>query len=101
MRNIANIDFASSIYLCTNNLNGKEMMNVIVPVNNYDLTRDSRVIIPFFESGKVGFMDHYGAIVVDPQYDSYRGEFDNENDLVVVSKDYLYAYECNRNQLIQ
>ena len=68
-------------------------MKVITPIEKYDLLMDTRILIPVFESGKVGFIDHSGAVIVDPKYDAYKGEFYNDNDLIVVSKDYLYAYE--------
>ena len=69
------------------------MMKVIVPIENFNLNQDTRTLIPVYESGKVGFVDHDGFLVVTPKYDYYRGEFNTEDDFVVVATNYLYAYE--------
>ena len=68
-------------------------MNVITPLECYELNNDNRVLIPVYKSGKVGFINHDGVVVVPPKYDYYRGEFYSEDDLVVIANNYHYAYE--------
>lgn len=69
------------------------MKKIIVPAEQYDFTRDSRILIPFVISEKVGFMNPLGEIVVEPKYIGYRGEFDTEDSLVIVAQNHLYANE--------
>ena len=69
------------------------MKNIIVPAEQYDFTGDSRILIPFIEFEKIGFMDKVGTVVVKPEYTAYHGEFDTEDSLVIVALNHLHGYE--------
>ena len=69
------------------------MRNIIVPAEQYDITADSRVLIPFILYEKIGFMDKIGNVVVEPKYIAYHGEFDTKDSLVIVALNHLHGYE--------
>ena len=41
---------------------------VLVPASSYDFNADARLLIPFTEGEKIGFVNGDGEIVVRPQY---------------------------------
>lgn len=69
------------------NLTVKETSRIIVPKKEYDLNLDKRLLIPFVEIGRIGFMDRDGKIIVLPRYVMCEGECYNETDLIQVSVD--------------
>lgn len=61
-----------------------ENQSILVPASQYNLSSDKRILIPFEQSGKIGYMNQSAEIVINPTYDIARGEFYTQNDLVEV-----------------
>ena len=57
---------------------------VLVPAISYNLKTDNRLLIPFTDGDKIGFINHDGKIVVKPEYNMYYGECYSESDYVRV-----------------
>ena len=43
---------------------------ILIPISNYDISSDSRCLIPFQEWNKYGFMNSAGKVIVPPTYDT-------------------------------
>lgn len=64
-----------------------EKENVLINVEKYDFSKDSRLLIPFVNTrGKIGFRDRRNEIVCHPAFDSIFGSCDNEQDVVIVGR---------------
>jgi len=57
----------------------------LVPADSYDISTDKRMLIPFTNGDKIGFVNHGGEIVVNPQYAIYYGECYDETDYIRVA----------------
>ena len=68
-------------------------VSFIVPAKNYDIRNDERILIPFFKSVKIGFVNRQGEIVVEPKFDVVRGNCLSEIDFIHVGFNYSYAFE--------
>lgn len=64
---------------------------VLVPASSYDFNADARLLIPFTEGEKIGFVNGNGEIVVRPQYNMYYGDCYSVGDLIKVSIDNAYG----------
>ena len=58
---------------------------ILIPVDMHDIVSDLRLLIPFTNGDKIGFMNNQGMIIVKPQYTMYYGECYSENDLIRVN----------------
>ena len=58
---------------------------ILIPVDMHDIVSDLRLLIPFTNGDKIGFMNNQGMIIVKPQYTMYYGECFSEDDLIRVS----------------
>ena len=58
---------------------------ILIPADMHDIESDLRLLIPFTNGDKIGFMNNQRIIVVKPQYVMYYGECYSENDLIRVS----------------
>ena len=58
---------------------------ILIPVDMHDIVSDLRLLIPFTNRDKIGFMNNQGMIIVKPQYTMYYGECFSEDDLIRVS----------------
>ena len=61
-----------------------ENKSVLVPASQYNLSSDQRILIPFEQYGKFGFMNRNAEIVVEPICDFVGGNFYAETDQIVV-----------------
>lgn len=68
-------------------------VDIIVPVKEYDLKADRRLLIPFKKQNKIGFVNQQGEVIVKPQFDVVKGDCYCESDLIHVGVTYSYAYE--------
>lgn len=66
---------------------------VLVPAEGYDFSADTRLLIPFTNGSKIGFVNHEGAVVAEPQYTMYYGDCYSESDLIRVAVDNLYGFK--------
>lgn len=69
------------------------MMKIIVPSAQYDIKADNRILIPFIEFDKIGFVDQNANVVVKAKYSCYEGEMLDEGSLIIVAENYLHGYE--------
>ena len=61
-------------------------IRIIQPIANHNFDADNRVLIPFRQYHKFGFMDHSQNVVVPAKYDFIIGDFDESNSLVRVGE---------------
>lgn len=59
-------------------------ISIVHPIENHNFESDSRVLIPFIQYQKYGFMNKSKEVVVKPAYDFVLGEFHHEWSLVRV-----------------
>lgn len=59
-------------------------IKIIVPIEAYRHESDKRLLIPYVESGKIGFTSPKGTIIVKPRYDVYYGDCYSESDYIKV-----------------
>lgn len=64
----------------------RENVQVLISAAKYDFAADTRLLIPFAESGEIGFVDKTGTIVVSPKYAAYCGDCYSENDFIRVAE---------------
>ena len=65
---------------------------ILSPANSYDFNQDSRLLIPFSEWDKIGFINQDKDVVIKPQFDMYYGECYDIEDLIIVSKIESYGF---------
>ena len=65
---------------------------ILSPANSYDFSQDSRLLIPFSEWDKIGFINQDKEVIVKPQFDMYYGECYDIEDLIIVSKIESYGF---------
>lgn len=69
-----------------NSLKITEHTKVFVPAKSFNFGSDSRLLIPFTNGPKIGFVNNEGKIIVTPQYDVYYGDCYNQDDHIRVAK---------------
>ena len=67
-------------------------ISIVHPVENHNFESDSRVLIPFIQYQKYGFMNKSKEVVVKPTYDFVLGAFHHERSLVRVCVLSSHAY---------
>lgn len=72
---------------------------IIVPTKMYNISSDSRLLIPFVCWDKIGFMDNQGNIIVKPQYTTYYGECYSEDDVIKVTIQEIYGFPRNNGNV--
>lgn len=72
-----------------------ESTHFIVP-GSYDLSQDNRLLIPFINSGKIGFTNPKGEVIVKPIYDRVNGDVYTRENYVRVGITYSYTFERSR-----
>ena len=71
----------------------KKSISILVPAEDYLVSDDKRLLIPFMENGKIGLMDKAGRVIVNAQYDSILDDCYTANDPVRIGKRSYQAYE--------
>lgn len=66
---------------------------VLIPAEGHDFSADKRLLIPFTNGAKIGFVDRDGKIVVKPLYAMYYGECYGEEDFIRVAIMESYGYQ--------
>lgn len=64
----------------------------IVPADNYDVRNDDRLLIPYKQNQKIGFVNQYAEPIVEPQFDIVYGDIRKEEDMVRVGIRFSYGY---------
>lgn len=64
----------------------------IVPANKYDVRNDDRLLIPFKQDQKIGFVNQYAEPIVEPKFDIIHGDIKKESDLIRVGVRFSYGY---------
>lgn len=70
---------------------------VLVPASQYDSNKDIRLLIPFTNGRRIGFMNKDNIVVVPPEYSAYYGDCCNEKDYIVVEKTATGRVPYNRS----
>ena len=72
----------------------KEFSNVRVAVdyNDYDIEKDTRLLIPFSYYQHYGMMNRSGEVVVEPKYDRILDSCREDSDVVRVGIYYTYGF---------
>ncbi len=65
---------------------------ILVPASSYKLSEDERLLVPFTNGDKIGFVNKEGEIVVKPQYSMCYGECYDESDYIRVAVDDLRGF---------
>ncbi len=65
---------------------------ILVPASSYKLSEDKRLLVPFTNGEKIGFVNKEGEIVVKPQYAMYYGDCYDESDYIRVAVDDLRGF---------
>jgi hypothetical protein len=66
---------------------------IIVPGTSYDFKSDHRLLIPFTQEDKIGFINQGGDVVVEAKYNMYYGECYKPSDLIRVTVPYSYGFQ--------
>lgn len=67
--------------------------NIIVSRRNYEISQDSRFLIPFYQGTKIGFADKEDNIIIGAQFDFVLDDFLFESSIVRVGVTYGVAFE--------
>ena len=59
-------------------------IRILQTIENHNFETDNRILIPFVQYHKYGFMTRERQIVVPAKYDFIYGEFENKDSLVRV-----------------
>lgn len=73
-------------------------VNFIVPAKCYNLSTDTRLLIPFVRHQKIGFVNQQGTLVVKDQFDIVVGDLNSERDLIKVGVKEVKTYERSNGQ---
>lgn len=73
-------------------LSVNQYTKVLVPASSYNMQDDDRLLIPFTNGDKIGFVNKEGHIVVKPQFTMYYGDCYDENDNIIIAIDNLYGF---------
>lgn len=76
-------------------LSANQYTKVLVPADGYDLSADTRLLIPFTSGDKIGFVNKNGEIVVKAKFAMYYGECYSKEDFIRVSVIESYGYPRN------
>lgn len=66
---------------------------IIVSGTSYDFKSDKRLLIPFTEDDKIGFINQSREVVVEAKYNMYYGECYNTSDVIKVTVPYSYGFQ--------
>lgn len=69
-----------------------ENTKILVPAKSLNISEDDRLLIPFTDREKIGFINQEGEIIVAPQFNAYYGECYSENDIIKVAQVYSYGF---------
>lgn len=65
---------------------------ILVPASDYNISAETRLLIPFTIGEVIGFFNREGEIIVQPQYSMYYGEIYNKDDYIKVAVIETYGY---------
>ena len=75
-----------------NTLKINEHTKILVSASSYNIENDKRLLLPFTSGEKIGFINHQGKIVVEPQYTMYYGDVYNAKDYMRVAIADTYGF---------
>ncbi|MBD5298238.1 MAG: WG repeat-containing protein [Bacteroides sp.] len=67
-------------------------VRILVDLPEYDIEKDTRLLIPFSYYQHYGLMNRNGDVVVEPKYDRILDSCYNESDVVRVAQYYTYGF---------
>lgn len=75
-------------------------ISIVLPAENHNFISDKRVLIPFIQYRRYGFMDRNKNIIVNPKYDFVHDTFRHEKSLVRVGRLISNAYIGTEGKII-
>lgn len=69
-----------------------EYTKILVPESRYNYDEDKRLLIPYTDWERIGFMDHEGDVVLEPKFVMYYGDCYCNTDLVMVAVNHTYGF---------
>lgn len=87
-------------YLCNCAQLVLDNASFIVPANCYDVHNDRRLLIPYEENYKIGFVDQNAVPIITPTYDRIQGNIYNQDDVIIVGTRYILSYTNNSKNKI-
>ena len=66
---------------------------VLVSAEQYDLSYDKRLLVPFTSGEHIGFVNRNMEIVVSPKYRMYYGECYSEKDYIKIAVEHKYGFQ--------
>ena len=67
---------------------------VLVDTQKYNFSVDNRILIPFVDTkNKIGFYNKKREIVCEPTYDSFFGDCEKEQDIIIVGRYRTVGYK--------
>lgn len=73
-------------------LKANKYTKVMLPAINYDFASDSRLLIPFTNGNKIGFVNNEGVIVVNAKYNVYYGDCYASDEFIRVGVNIYKSY---------
>ncbi len=70
----------------------EDEISFIVPADQYDISEDYRLLIPYLKHDKFGFLNKNAEYVTDAIYDRINGNILSDSDLIKVGIDYALGY---------
>lgn len=73
-----------------------EQTKVLVSAVGYDFSADKRLLIPFTQGNKIGFVNRKMEIVANPQFAMYKGDCYSPEDFICVDTTDVHSLPTNR-----
>lgn len=62
----------------------EDLSKILVHASSYDFSTDKRLLIPFTEEEKIGFINQQMKVIVPPKYAMYFGDCYSKSDFIIV-----------------
>jgi hypothetical protein len=83
-----------------NNISNLKSQSVGLLITKKTLDDSGLFLLPIVQNTKIGFIDLAGVVVIKPVYDSVKGDFINENSIVVIELNKVFGAINCRGEVI-
>ncbi|MFQ9234459.1 MAG: hypothetical protein ACLU3W_04885 [Bacteroides ovatus] len=70
----------------TRNINHLKEIGAGILITEEILNSNTDYLCPINQNGKIGFINSFADVIIEPQYDSFMGNFTSPDSLIIVSK---------------
>ena len=70
----------------TRNINHLKEIGAGILITEEILNSNTVYLCPINQNGKIGFINSFADVIIEPQYDSFMGNFTSPDSLIIVSK---------------